>query len=260
MAASANIRRVAVQRHDKSGKLAAIFQHGGYVGYTVLELSPALDSIKRVRNPHFFRSDALSPTDYQVEIEERQVGEAGASAEFDYRLVRVLAPEDTDLQRWMSTESLDALPVSPAEAITPEEKAWAGERKGNEGGGIALGLTALGAVWLSIDGYVNGSGYLLSALVAAVAAYFFAKYPWKASQQPLPDKLDQLQAHKRQLRQQAIERSATARTAFERALDDFAAWESLSPQGFEAAISIKLEQEGFRISQARTLTRRRHRY
>lgn len=251
MAEPANIRRVAVQRYTKSGKLVAIFHHGGYVGYTVLELSPAIDSIRKIRNPHFFRSEALSPTKFQVDIEETLIDTAGGSASFSYRLVRVLTPEDTDLARWMSTESLDALPVSPGEALTPEERAWAGERKGNVGGGIVLGAVMVGAALLSMRGYSNGSSYVFSALIAIVTAFFLIKYPWKPSQKPLPAKLDELKTYKNKMRQQASVRFTTARTAFEKALDTLAAWENLSPRDFEAAVSTRLEQEGFTVKRAR---------
>lgn len=247
MAAPENVRRVPVQRYDKSGKLAAIYCREGYAGYTVLELSPGMDSITNIRNPKFVKSDTFHPTKYEVEIKEEQVSKEENITTFKFRLVRVLAPEDTDLQRWMSTDRLDALPVSPEEGFTPEERAWAGEREGNLGGGIVLGIINIGAVSLSINGYLNDSGYLFFVIVAAVTGWFFFRYPWKFPKKPLPAKLAELKAHKENLRRQTKERSLAARTAFEKALEDFATWERLSSQNFEVAISMHLEREGFSV-------------
>ncbi len=65
----------------------------------------------------------------------------------------------------------------------------------------------------------------------------------RLSKRPLPNKLDELKAHKESMRQQT---AATA--AFEKALDDFATWEMLSPREFEVAISIRLKREGLNVT------------
>lgn len=247
MVAPGKIRRVPVQRYNKSGKLAAIYRHDGYVGYAVLELSPGMDSITNIRNPKFLKSGTFSPTKYEVEIEEKKVRKEGNITTFNYRFVRILAPEDTDLHRWMSTESLGALPVSPEEGFTLEERAWAGEREGNLTGGIVLGTITIGTIMLSITAFLRDSSYLFFALIAVIAGWFFFTYPWKVPRKSLPIKLDELKAHKENLRRQAKDRFLAARTAFEKALEDFSTWERLSPQNFEAAVSRKLEREGFKV-------------
>lgn len=242
MAAPENIRRLQVLRYNKSGRLVVIFQRSGYVGWTVIELSPDMKSIKDIRNPKYIKSETYNPIfKYNVEISEKEVGTEGNSTIYEYRLIRVLSPEDTDVVRWMSTESLDALPVSPEEGFTPEERAWAGEREGNLGGGIVLGIITIWALGLSL-----AIGYLF-ALIAAVTGWFLLKYPWRIPKKPLPSKLDELKAYKENMRRQAKERSLAVRTAFEKALEDFATWERLSPQDFEVAISMHLEREGFSV-------------
>ncbi len=68
------------------------------------------------------------------------------------------------------------------------------------------------------------------------------------SKRPLPNKLDEFKAHKESMRQQTNDRFLAATAAFEKALDDFATWEMLSPREFEVAIYIRLKREGFNVT------------
>lgn len=244
------LRRVPVFQYNKSGKLAAIFTPGGHhEGYSVVELSPSMQEITSVRLPRYIKRDAISATKYQVEmIEEMEDGEDNTTT-FSYRLLRILSPEDLDKDRWMSTVSLDELPVLPYPTFTKEEKLWAGEREGNLGGGVGLAALTLGAAWFAVQGYIDDSRDILifSSAVAVAAGYFLAAYPWKMPRSARPKKLKELTLHKERLRQRTQDERAAAKTEFEKDLEDYKNWELLSPQEFELAVSFKLEKEGYKV-------------
>ncbi len=203
MAGSQKVRRVAVQRYLKGGGLAAVFHITGHAGYVVVELSPDMKSITRIRNPKNLLSDPFEKTPYLAEIAEDRTGRDGATNFFEHRLVRVLSPEDQDLERWRNAESLDGLPVSAEPEMTIEERAWAGEKKGNLTWGILAVLVALGSAAAALGGYFLNVGHWGFAVITAVSLYFVVRYPWKIPRRPSPEKLAELQAYKEKLRPQA---------------------------------------------------------
>lgn len=245
------VRRATVYRYKQSEKLSAIFSRGGYIGFTAIDLSSDMRSIVSIRNPKFVKREAFEATHYQIEVAEEQVSREGKVNTFRFQLVRVLPPEDIDLSRWTKTESLEALPVSPEPEITPEELAWAGRRSGNVGGGIAIGTLAVGGVWFAVVGYVDGSSYLFSAIVAAAAVWFLARYKWKLPRKPRPVRLDELKTYKERLRHRTQQNFVAAQTEFDIALEDYNNWSALTPQLFEFAVARRLEAEGYRVAATR---------
>ena len=241
-----NIKRTRVYRYEKSGKLAAIYADRGFEGYTVLELSPDMRSIIQVRNPKYVKQDAFNATKYQIEFSTTETGREGKSITFTYRIIRALSPEDTNLERWISTESLDDLPVSPEEELTAEERAWAGERPGNLGFGLALTSVTVGSIAFAIGAVKDNTQYFFS-FVALVAVIFLIKHRWKLPKRPTAQKIKELRSYK-ELRKLGAQKSyASAKTEFEKALEEYTNWEVLTPRQFESAVSLKLERDGFKV-------------
>lgn len=242
-----SIRRETVLRYRKSGKLALVFTHPGHDSYVVLNLSSDMQTITGTRTVKFINRNIILGTKYEVEFAEKKEGYDGKQTVFSYRLVRVLTSEDTDQERWTSTASLEDLPVSPEMEFTREERIWAGEREGNLGGGIALAVVTVGGAGFAIMGYMNGSGYIFPGLVGGTAGYFLITYKWRLPKKPRPEKLEELSAFKTRLRERAHDKYLAAKTKFEKALEDYDYWESLSPQKFELAVSLRLEKEGYKV-------------
>ena len=243
---SSNVKRARVYRYEKSGKLAAIYADRRFEGYTVLELSPDMRFIIQVRNPKYVKQAAFNATQYQVEISQTDVGREGKSITYTCRLIRVLSPEDTDLERWISTDSLDDLPVSPEEELTAEERAWAGERPGNLRFGLALASVTVGCLAVTIGAVERNAQYVFSFL-ALVAFIFLIKHRWKLSKRPTPQKIEELRSYKESMKLGAQKSYASAKTEFGKALEEYTNWEVLTPRQFESAVSLKLELDGFKV-------------
>ena len=203
-------------------------------------------SIVQVRKPKYVKQDAFDATKYQVEFSETEVGREGKSITFTYRLIRALSPEDTNLERWISTESLDDLPVSPEEELTAEERTWAGERPGNLGWGLALTSITLGSIAFAIWGDKGNTQYFFS-FVALVAVIFLIKYRWKLPKRPTPQKIEELRSYKESMKLGAQKSYASTKTKFGKALEEYTNWEVLTPRQFESAVSLKLERDGFKV-------------
>jgi HJR/Mrr/RecB family endonuclease len=73
-------------------------------------------------------------------------------------------------------------------------------------------------------------------------------YDWKLPRKPLPSKLEELASYKAALRETARETQAAAKTEWRRLLENYANWSALTPQHFETAVSLRLEEEGYRVS------------
>ena len=203
-------------------------------------------SIVQVRNPKYVKQDAFNATKYQVEFSQTEIGREGKSLNFTYRLIRVLSPEDTNLERWISTESLDDLPVSPEEELTAEERAWAGERPGNLGYGLALTSVVVGSLAVTIGAVERNAQYVFS-FVALVAFIFLIKHRWKLPKRPTLQKIEDLRSYKESMKLRAQKSDASAKTEFEKVLEEYTNWEELTPRQFESAIALKLEADGFKM-------------
>ena len=243
---SSNIKRIRVYRYEKSGKIAAIYADRRFEGYTVLELSPDMRSIVQVRQPKYIKQNTFNPTKYQVEFLKTEIGQKDELIASTYQLIRVLSPEDTNLERWISTESLDDLPVSPEEELTTEERAWAGERPGNLGYGLALTLVTVGLIAFAIK-VVEGNTQYFFSFVALVAVIFLIKHRWKLPKRPAPQKLEELRAYKKSMKLEAQRNYVSVKTKFGKALEEYTNWEVLTPRQFETAVALKLEQDGFKV-------------
>ena len=239
------MKRLEVYKYRKSGKLVALVPL--YQQYMVLEFDEDLTTIKSVNNRLHVNSSAIEPTPYTVEVAETIRSNADGTDEHSYSLIRVISASDMDLEQWKNTESLDDLPVSPDAALTPEEKAWAGQRDGNLGGGFALTGVALIALLFAVNGYRSGSGYVLPSLVLLACVYLLAKYRWRKAVSASPDRLAELDAHKKSLRTRSRLEQEHRRTEFEKALADFGTWQALKPQHFEVAVATLLNKQGFNV-------------
>lgn len=246
------LRRTHVFQYDKSGKLAAIFSRNG--GYSVVELSPNMNEIMSVRLPRYIKGDVSSATKYQVEMIETVEDGADDTISYSYRLLRILSPEDLDEDRWMNTVSLNELPVLSEPIFTKEEKLWAGKREGNLGQGIGSVVIAIFAAWVAVEIYFDLASYkadsqyvFIWSAIAATAVIVSVIYPWKMPRSANREKLQHLTLHKERLRQRAQDLHTAAKTKFEKALEDYDYWESLSPQKFELGVSLRLEKEGYKV-------------
>lgn len=196
-------RRAQIYKYKKSGRLAAIFHRPAFIGVTLIELSPDMNSILNVRNPKFVKRDKFEPTQYQVELIETRISKEGRVSSFSFEVFRVLSKSDLDVDRWISTEALADLPVSSDDDPTIEELAWAGKREGNLGWGIALVALTLGAIYLAATHFRLGGDFIFYGVVAAIAGIFLARYRWKLPRKPRPDRLEQLRSYKKQLQSDA---------------------------------------------------------
>lgn len=245
------IQRIPVYRYIKSGKLIGIFFDGHVRGRIVIELAQDMRAITGVRNPRYLRRDATSPTKYVIEVRRLAEGQEKDRIFFSYRLIRVLTLEDLDIDKWLTTSSLDELAVSPEPDLTKEELTWAGKRDGNVEGGVALVIVVATSAALAVWGYFAGGNYEVASVLALIGGIFLARFKWKPPVPPNAARLTELEQHKKKLRQLRNSQLASAKTEFERALRNFETWKTLSGESFELAISLKLEKEGYTVKKTR---------
>ncbi len=239
------VLRVPIYDYIKSGKVVAILRD--LTGYTVFELTRDLTAIDNIRQPKFVKQDMIATSSQFAEISKKGLPEVDESGNqlFAFRLVRVLSPEDTDEGRWLETESLDDLPVSPLDPLTKEERIWAGERPGTIGFGIFLvAVLAFSLIWLVYGDFPDIIRIAVAGIVTMIVIAI-ARHEWRFSRRPEECKVERLLAHKKVIRESAVARLEASKTEFDRRLEDFGEWGSLSPSSFEVAIARRLEKEGF---------------
>ena len=237
------IGRAHVFKYSKSGNLVAIAR-----GNFVLEMSSYLSKIDLVRSYKRLNWKLLLSTKYTVEFSETITPSEEQKNWHSFHLIRVLAAEDLDPRKWRSTLSLESLPVSPVspgQIYWDEELIWAGKLAGNMGGGVLASTLPFCLVAVPIG--LGQDGYIWLAIAAAISVIIAARYPWKRSKPPNPEKLRELDAHKRKLRQRLEGEQTLAKTHFEQMLEDYRCWRTLSPDGFEVALSLRLEKEGYQV-------------
>jgi hypothetical protein len=100
------IKRVQIYRYEKSGRLATIIRHDGYVHRAVLTLSPDMTTIKEVSARQYVKPPLLNATNYQIEIRVTLVEKQKGTKSFSYQIIRILTSKDMDLDRWKNTISL----------------------------------------------------------------------------------------------------------------------------------------------------------
>lgn len=246
------IRRERLHRYSRSGKMVALVRMAGAARILVVELAPDLTAVNAVRPARYLRRDAMEATDYQAElsVEKLPSDEAGQNL-YSCSLVRILTSEDLDPRRWMETESLDRLPVSPEPEVTAEERIWAGERSGNLNEGFALVVAVAVFAWLAVAAFMAGQMPYISLPLLVLSAVFLARFRWRRPVSADPARLKMLDAHKEALRRRRIAEHEEAKTAFDRALEDFSNWRALTPRDFETAIAVRLEKQGFSVSTTR---------
>lgn len=241
------VKRIPIYRYAKSGKLAGISSNSRFKGYTILDMSPDLREIIKLRSITYLKRDSITPTGYTLEAIENIKKTTGDEYSFTYQFLRVLTNQDLDEERWKTTESLFELPVGAHEHISKEERLWAGEREGNIGAGIALSLWTIATWWMLYYAIKSDDAIIFTALVALVSTYFLVVFKWRAPRKPSPEKLNELTGHKAQLRRDIKSKKEQARTHIERMLENYSSWDQLTPEDFEHALTFKLKNDGYNL-------------
>lgn len=244
-------KRISIYKYVKSGRLAGITTIPGYKGYTVLDMSPNLTDIVKVRSVGYLKRDSIQDTGYILEAIE-STRKNGNGLSMSYQFVRILTKDDLDLSRWNPSESLHDLPISPHPHISEEEEWWAGKRPGNIEAGVVLILWTFFVWWLlylsvpakSAFGIIWGGFVFLAALYST---YSLIKFEWRPDKDADPNKLKELMQYKEKLRDDAELKRHHAKTAFLRMLEDYSGWERLSPEEFEHALTFRLGEEGYSL-------------
>ena len=130
--------------------------------------------------------------------------------------------------------------------MTAEERAWAGERPGNLGYGLALTSVIVGSLAVTIGAVERNAQYVFS-FVALVAFILLIKHRWKLPKRPTPQKIKELRSYKESMKLGAQKSYASTKTKFGKALEEYTNWEVLTPRQFESAVSLKLERDGFKV-------------
>lgn len=243
------VKRFPVYQYIKSKKLAAIALDRRSEKYTVLELSPNLSALSNVKHLQRVNHHLTKSTKYTLEAIEFYYKQDREFYYTRYKYLRILTDEDTNLNRWMNTESLDALPVSPNPDITTEERVWAGEREGNlvEGGIRVFSILAT-VLLFTYFAYqdINGS-FLLIFFIALIL--WTKEFDWERPKKAQEVKLNELAVFKQKLRDKNASSYKEAKTNFIDSLKEYRTWEMLSPKDFEYALKYLLEDtEGYQLA------------
>lgn len=241
------IKRIPIFKYEKSGKITAIKSLSRFDEKILIDLSADMREITKVRSVKYLKHDALLPTKYILEVTEN-VKKKDNRHYIQYGFLRILTSDDIDEDRWKRTVKLSDLPVGEYPHLSREEKLWAGERDGNIGHGVALVIwVCFTWLWLYSAFYSN-DGPIFVGLVSAVSTYFLIRFEWKSPQKAHSEKISEILAYKKLLRQGAEKRKKIAQTEFEKLLEDYSFWENLSPYDFEYAIKYLLEKQGYSLT------------
>lgn len=238
--------RAPVYKYIKSGKISAIHDIAGAKGRSVIDLYPDLRGIEKVRSVNYIKRDTLTHTKYTLEAVE--IISKGTGLEFmcSYKFLRILTPDDLNLDRWRNAKSLYELPVGSHDHISHEERIWAGEVEGNTTDGVFLLIATL-ISWLILT-TAKGDFSVLLALVTVSLTYFLIKFKWIRKQEASPSKLEELRSHKTKLRNGYANKIESTKSALDKMLEDYANWERLTPFQFEHALCLKLQKVGYQLS------------
>lgn len=191
------VKRIPIYKYVKSGKIAAITSNSKFEGQTLIDMSPDMRRIEKIRSIKYLKRDSVTPTGFVLEAIEDIQNVDRNEYSISYRLLRILTDKDIDEERWKATESLSELPVGAHPHVSKEERLWAGEREGNIGSGIILVIWVC-VTWWWVYSTINSDGsVILSALVAVVSSYFLIVFKWKAPKKPKAEKLNELNNHKK---------------------------------------------------------------
>lgn len=244
------VKRIPICKYVKSGKIAGILSDERFKGYTVIDMSPDLRRIEKIRSVNYFKSGSIESTDYILEAIENVQRVEGDKYGTTYQILRILTSKDLDEERWKTTESLTDLPVGSHEHISKEERIWAGERDGNIGSGLALAVWTFVA-WFILYIAIKSDGLLLfiilTAAVTLPSTYFLVTFKWRPHKKASADKIAKLNTYKEKLRIDAKYKEDQAKTELEKMLQNYSNWEQLSPKDFEYALKFKLKNKGYNL-------------
>ncbi len=242
---SEDVKRIPIHKYIKSGKLAGFLSNPRFKGYTVIDITPDLKKIEKIRFVSYLKRDSITSTDYILEAIENIQKEAGDGYNVSYQLLRILTSNDLDEEKWKNTKSLTELPIGAHSHISKEERLWAGEREGNIGAGLMLVLWVLATWWWLYDALESDGAVVFTALVAIVSSYFLIVFKWRVPKKARAEKLAKLNEYKKQLRGDVIFKQEQARTDVEKLLKGYSGWEHLSPKEFEHELTIRLNNDGY---------------
>lgn len=150
-------------------------------------------NLKSLRTVKYLKRSAIGILDLKADVLV-----SVKDGETTVKLLRLVTPEDTDIQRWKTTKNLEALPVLPHLHITDEENYWAGKVDGNIRSKILMCLIALlltiYSTWLfKLKLWAYGS---LFAFFDVLIIWFLVQSPWIISKPPEDAKIHQLLSYK----------------------------------------------------------------
>ena len=239
------VKRFPIYKYIKSGKLSAFSSSSRFKGYTLIDMSPDLRRIEKIRSVKYLKRDSITSTDCILEAIENIQKVDGNEYSFTYQYLRILTKKDLDEDNWKNTKSLADLPVGAHSHISREEKLWAGEREGNVGAGLVLVVWVLVTWWWLYGAIKSNDAVIFAALVASVSTYFLVVFKWRALRKANTEKLAELNAYKENLRRDSRVKQEQAKTDIEKLLEDYSSWELLSPEEFEHALTFRLKKDGY---------------
>jgi restriction system protein len=242
--ASVPVTRASVVRYKKSNRYAALSGTPGFQGTSVVYLADDLRKITGIKTVKFVRRESYDYTGLTAEILYKIIDDTT-----QYRLFRILEASDIDLERWKNTSDLSSLPVSEHPELTREELAWAGAQESNIGEGI-LFIFLLPILFLYIF-YLILSQNLLILMAIIISVSIARSHNWQIESLPNPEKLAQLNSRKKEISQRSTKQFDLALLSFEKRLNQFGNWESLSALEFELALKFRLEKENYKVSLTR---------
>jgi len=247
-----HIKRARILKYKKSGNLICVLSgpwSKNLEKIIIAEISSDLQNIVHFRSQKYLNFSLIENTHYFLEVLVITEKSKWNEIPTDMRVIRTVSSDDIDKDKWSETELLEDLPVGPYEKIMPEERIWAGEREGNLGSGIVLlGLLVL-SIFATYKFFIADS--ILSIICAVMSLYL--TYSLITSSLVLPrscskEKLEKLKNYKRFIINSIDDQDREAETIVEKMLEDYSAWEGLSPTNFEKALLLILEKEGYDLN------------
>jgi restriction system protein len=246
------IKRTRILKYKKSGSLICVLS-GPWSKHLekiiILEISSDLQNIVNLRSQKYLNLNLIENTRYFLEVLVITEKSKRNEIPTDMRVIRTISSDDIDKDKWSETELLEDLPVGPYEEIMPEERIWAGEREGNLGIGIGfLGLVIF-LIFITYQLYVADTVfYIIFAVGSLIPSYWLITYSWVLPRSCSKEKLEKLKKYKRFIINSIDDQDREAETTVEKMLEDYSAWEALSPTNFEKALLLILEKEGYDLN------------
>jgi restriction system protein len=251
------VKRTQILKYKKSGNLICVLS-GPWSKHIekiiILEISSDLQNVVKPRTQKYLNYNLIEYTSYFLEVLAITEKSKWSENLKDIRVIRTISYDDIDKEKWRETELLEDLPVGPYHEIMPEERIWAGEREGNLGAGIALLGFVIFLFFITYRLFVaeNTIFSIIFAVGSLFSSYWLITFSWELPRSCSKEKLDQLKEYKSFLINSIDDQTRKSRTTVEKMLEDFSAWESLSPSNFEKALLLFLKKEDYDLKTTKT--------